>query len=384
MRGPGRGKVKGLCASAIAPCPRVGRNSSIEVTDRAPRRRARRRRNVAANARRRYSIPAMSHAVLVAAMLGLALHSGDRPPAHPADGPDIDVRLRIGPGGVTMALLLNLAFVDEVVDTPRESETALHPVEYESYHQDLAAHFLATNRVEIDGVEVTAEVGSFEVGEPDLTLLPLFPRMGVKALLKMRLLLEYPASAAPERVSVVWGTFPDDLVLDFGGGAPPMNINVQVVARGVREHVLLSTEEPGYTWHDTGASALDAFDPVPLVEASTPPGVGVPLIGVGALCAGVGLGWLALRQRRRPLLVASLAMFGAAALGRDAGRSSCRCHLRARACPPPTRRSRSSRRCSATCTARSSSSTRARSTTRWRAACTVTCSIGCTGRSTRA
>ena len=35
---------------------------------------------------------------------------------HPADGPDVDVRIRIGSDAVVCTLLMNLAFIDEVVD----------------------------------------------------------------------------------------------------------------------------------------------------------------------------------------------------------------------------------------------------------------------------
>ena len=44
---------------------------------------------------------------------------------HPADGPDVDVRILIAKKQVTFTVLMNLAYVDEIVDTPRQDETAV-------------------------------------------------------------------------------------------------------------------------------------------------------------------------------------------------------------------------------------------------------------------
>ncbi|MEO0481471.1 MAG: hypothetical protein AAF196_18525 [Planctomycetota bacterium] len=219
---------------------------------------------------------------------------------HPADGPDIDVRVLVGKDAVVCTLLLNLAYVDEVIDSVREDDQSIHPVEYESHRLDLIDHFAETNRITVDGSRIGPSFRSFEVGEPDRSLLPLFPRMGTKALTKLRLVLEYPVASEPDQVSLVWGTFPPDRVLETEMGTPPMGINVQLTARGLRSVLRLTEDEPEYVWHDIGESLADRFAAVP-----GPPEVErieVPLLSCGLLLLG-GLGslfGLLRRSARRP------------------------------------------------------------------------------------
>ncbi|MEO0652861.1 MAG: hypothetical protein AAFZ65_19460, partial [Planctomycetota bacterium] len=49
--------------------------------------------------------------------------------AHPTDGPDVDVQIRLDESAVTWRVDANLAFVDEVAEVPRELEASLAPVE---------------------------------------------------------------------------------------------------------------------------------------------------------------------------------------------------------------------------------------------------------------
>ncbi|MCR9247502.1 MAG: hypothetical protein NXI31_20920 [bacterium] len=233
--------------------------------------------------------------------------------AHPADGPDIDVRVLIGKEGVVCTLLLNLAFVDQVIDAVREDDEAIHPIEYESHRLDLIDHFAATNQLRINGQVVTPKFRSFEVGEPDLSLLPLFPRSGAKALTKLRLVLEYPALAAPAQVGLVWGEFPPDLVLETEAGIPQMAINVQLTARGLRKVLHLTEDEPEYVWHDTGESLADLFAAVPKpaeIEKLELSVVSLALFVVGGVAVFTGV--FRRPARRRAFAAAVLAFAGGA------------------------------------------------------------------------
>ncbi len=49
--------------------------------------------------------------------------------AHPQDGPHADVRIAIRDDAVVLTIGLNIVFVDELVDVPREDFNRLHPTE---------------------------------------------------------------------------------------------------------------------------------------------------------------------------------------------------------------------------------------------------------------
>ena len=74
---------------------------------------------------------------------------------HPSDGPDVDVRILVGESRATVTLVLNLAFVDEIVDAPREDERVVHEVELPGIGATLVDHFKEALTVEVDGVPVT-------------------------------------------------------------------------------------------------------------------------------------------------------------------------------------------------------------------------------------
>lgn len=222
---------------------------------------------------------------------------------HPADGPDVDVRVRIGSDKVVFAILMNLAFVDEVIEPFRMDDTYLHPVEYEGMKEALVEHYRDTNRVTIDGVDVAPIAREFEVEDADLSMLPLFPRMGTLALVKLRLVLEYPTVAPPRRVSFAWGSFPRDLAIDTGAGeVPPITVIAQLNAKGLKQRIALTADEPEFTWHDTGESLVDHFAAVP--AAPPPPELEVPALSAGLLTLALAGSFVLIRGgiRRRPWL----------------------------------------------------------------------------------
>lgn len=195
---------------------------------------------------------------------------------HPSDGPDADVRIQVEPDRVRFFIMLNLAFVDEIVDVAREADDDLHAVEAPWVHEALLEHFAKVNQVEIDGVRVAPVDAGFEMLEPDLTLLPLFPRMGKKALVKVQMVLDYPCAAVPSRVSMVWGAYPDDLAVGSPGFMPTVTIRAQLFSGGIVSPVEFTDDEPGFTWHATGETAVDRMLLVP--EAVLPEYLQYPLL----------------------------------------------------------------------------------------------------------
>lgn len=184
---------------------------------------------------------------------------------HPADGPDADVRVRIDETGVHFSIILNLAFVDEVVEMSREDENSIHPVEYEAMRLDLVDLFAAENRVEIDGIPVTPVPGEFDVEDADPNLISLFPITGARGLTKVRLELDYPAKGAPDAVTMAWGPYPPDYVLRSVGIDPVPAIKVIAVltAEGRQREIVFLHDDPEFTWHPSGTTLEDLFRPVP-------------------------------------------------------------------------------------------------------------------------
>lgn len=211
---------------------------------------------------------------------------------HPSDGPDADVRIQVEPERVRFFIMLNLAFVDEIVDVAREADDDLHPVEAPWVREALLEHFQTVNQVEINGERVAPIDAGFEMLEPDLTLLPLFPRMGKKALVKVQLVLDYPATADPRRVRMVWGAYPPDLAVGSPGFMPTVTIRAQLFSGGIVSPVEFIEEEPEFTWHATGKTAADLMLAVP--ETVPPEHLQWPLISSILGLAGI----IVLLQRR--------------------------------------------------------------------------------------
>jgi hypothetical protein len=239
---------------------------------------------------------------------------------HPQDGPDVDVRIGIEEERVRVTLILNLAFTDEIVDAVREQEFYLHPVEYEMLHEELWEYFHEKLVIAIDGVDVVPVDAGFEVQDADPTLLPLFPLFGAKALIKARLVLDYPVKAPPQSVNITWPAFPPDYVVAAPDSEeiPPVVVTARLFAGGVSTIVIFEETEPEYTWHASVDTYEDRFLAVP--EPASGGGNSIPVLslllaagvaGTGVFCFGTRAGQ---RFRRRWVYAAPLGLVAAALL----------------------------------------------------------------------
>jgi hypothetical protein len=237
-------------------------------------------------------------------------HGGGEGPKHPQDGPDADVRIHVEADRVRFFIMLNLAFVDEIVDIAREDESALHPAEYNWYRKGLYDYFHDTNRVVIDGLEVTPVESGFEALPADLSMLPLFPRMGRRALAKVQLVLDYPVKMAPKQVKIFWGSFPPDRAIGDDTFMPSVTIRAQIFAEGIASDITFTEEEPENVWHNSGRTATDLFLAIP--EAPVPQVFSFPLLAVAIGALSFTFLLRALRRRRpRMLALSVIALIGA-------------------------------------------------------------------------
>lgn len=228
---------------------------------------------------------------------------------HPQDGPHADIRISMTDEALRFDVTMNLAFVDEIAPTEREFLEDLPDVEAPMVEAALAAYFRDRNRVTIDDVEVAPRLEGFAVLRPDEALLPLFPQSGRRGLLRVGFDLWYTFESPPQRVSMVWDTFPPDIVLhgDRPGDPPPMTIQVQLQAEGRLTVIDFTADEPEFTWHATGETIEDRFQLVPAAPAR-PPGRTVPALTLvlGGLAVLTLLSCVAPSARRRRLLVVAV------------------------------------------------------------------------------
>ena len=230
--------------------------------------------------------------VILALMpLGL-LRPADGGDFHPQDGPHVDVRLFIEEEVVRIRLEMNLVFLDEMVDFPRENGDRISTMEWTALPSVLEAFFETEHPVIINGTRVRPSFEKLQINDPDLRLLPLFPVSGERGLRKVRFELVYPVSdPPPASVDFGWTTFPPNILLD-AVDPPPLAIAAELDAEGVRTPLIFSRTEPGYVWYATGAGIESRLMPVPGVERTSATEVPVLAIGLfmlGSLVVVVGL-----------------------------------------------------------------------------------------------
>ncbi len=217
----------------------------------------------------------------ILALLPLVLAFAAAAPAvaHPQDGPHADVRLRLDDDVLRWNIGLNLAYMDEIVDVGRERIDDVAPIEEEILREAILEHLLEDNRVVIDGEEVEGEVVLWEFRRGDRTLLPLFPRAGMRGVMRAEIIIDYPHSGDPQRIEMTWADFPlDVLSAQLEGGEPaPLVLQAQIQAEGVIELIEFSEGSPTVTWTATGQTVEDRLLPVPeLAEAIARLGTSAP------------------------------------------------------------------------------------------------------------
>ena len=239
---------------------------------------------------------------------------------HPQDGPHADIRITVGEDAIRFDVTMNLMFVDSIAPTDREVPDELPDVEAPIVEAALVEFFRTENQVTIDGVVVTPRFDGFSVLRPGLELLPLFPRSGMRGLMRVGFDLWYPLKSPPQTIGIVWPTFPPDIVIqgDEPGEPPPLVIQMRLYAEGRSQVMTFTADEPEFIWHATGETTEDRFQPVPAAPIGRPTR-DVPVMTLGLLVAAtMGLACCGLpRARRKSLATFSLglALMGGFAAG---------------------------------------------------------------------
>ncbi|MCA9300676.1 MAG: hypothetical protein KDA28_16520 [Phycisphaerales bacterium] len=237
---------------------------------------------------------------LILLLLLLASPGVPRALAHPQDGAHADTRVAVDDEAARFSLQMNLVFLDEVVETYREDPSRIHPIEVEGIHLALQDFFSTGLVVAFDDQRVTPVFTSFEVPEPDLTMLPLFPKSGLRGISRVNIGFEYPFEETPRKISIRWDQLPETPP----GGEGVYMLEMQFNAEGEVRVLRFTAAEPEQIWHATGLTIEDRFVAVPDAGAHERGTPIVPLIIVVVTAVTlVGLGATRNLTRGRVLVV---------------------------------------------------------------------------------
>lgn len=234
---------------------------------------------------------------------------------HPQDGPHVDLRVVVDDDRVVMKIEMNFVFLDAMVDLDREDPARISAEEWAVVPGILEDHFLNLEIVRIDGTLVYPELENLQLNDPDLRLLPLFPVSGERGLRKIRFELVFGVpDPPPDRVEIVWWTFPPDILRDIPD-PPPIAIASEIEAEGIRIPIVLSYDEPGYTWYRRGGDLETRLATVPApptpIETSWPV-AGIVFVVLGAIAVPVVLLGERTRSRLAIWLVSEATLAGCA------------------------------------------------------------------------
>ena len=247
-------------------------------------------------------------------LLGLAalarpLAAGERT-AHPQDGPHAEVEFEVGEDRVTVRIGMNLVFLDHLVESHRETPDRIEPSELRALAPRLEAYFAEACASEADGVRLRPRIERLARNDPDESLLPLFPRSGLRGLRKIRFELEYPLVPPVREIAVTWSCFPPDELSPYDP-KPPLVIAAEFTAEGRRRPIEFRADEPEFRFHASGGGVDATLDAVPRPAAALGEAVrkgrATRLALVSGFAAVALLGLAAARGGRRVAGVATAA-----------------------------------------------------------------------------
>lgn len=242
---------------------------------------------------------------------------------HPQDGPHADIRARIGDEEVRLSVGLNLAFIDHILGVRREALGEVAPSEARIIERGLMEFLTSTNAMSINGEAVAAEVESFALHtDPDPGMAVLYPRTGMRALIRGVAILRYPAPGGVASIEYTWNAYPTDVLAEMvepeklavQGVMPTMFLEAQIQTPAGVEMVRFSSAQPTVRWNADPNARADGFVDVP-APALAKADAGAPAVrrALAWVIGGVGVAAfagasLAARGRRGALLASGLVL----------------------------------------------------------------------------
>lgn len=197
---------------------------------------------------------------------------------HPQDGPHADLKFDLRSDAFVADIAMNLVFLDYTMETGREQPDRIELSELLSLRERLRQRMAAVCAVRIDGRAVEPTIDGLAINDPDESLLPLFPRSGLRGLRKIKFQLRWAVSTPPHSVSIVWQDYPPD-ELSTLDPKPTLVLAAELTAEGVRQQLEFRASEPEYTWHSTPGGMRGRMLTVPEPARRAPRTVSLPAIG---------------------------------------------------------------------------------------------------------
>ncbi len=181
---------------------------------------------------------------------------------HPQDGPHVDIRVEILQDKVVEHVAMNLVFLDEFAPAPRESTHDIDPVELEQVGEAIAEAMRTHAPVMVNGVAVIPKIQDLKLSAVDASLLPLFPRSGMRGMRRVEFSAIYPLNQPPRTVTLGWDVFPEDL-LSTPEHKRYLVISGELEAEGRRQGIEFSGDSPRVEWRAPTGAPADELLPVP-------------------------------------------------------------------------------------------------------------------------
>jgi hypothetical protein len=218
---------------------------------------------------------------------------------HPQDGAHADLRVEILPDRVVEHIAMNLVFLDEFAPVSRERPDDLDAVELRQVAEALATAMAERAPVAVDGISVPPRIENLRLAAVDASLLPLFPRSGMRGMRRVEFEAVYPLKQPPQRVAIGWRVFPEDLL---STPATPRFIVLaaELEGDGRREGFELSKGHPTHEWRAPSGKPGDELAAVPAPPSAPLRASATPFwLGAGAaLLVGIVLALRARGARR--------------------------------------------------------------------------------------
>jgi len=210
---------------------------------------------------------------------------------HPQDGPHAEVDLTVEDRQIALVVTANLAWLDELMDIPRELPDNLHPSETVTAVEALQDFLFAKATVVIDGAPASLWTSTSPIANhPDPALLPLFPNAGMRGLRKWRFEFRTQLSQPAQQVTLRWYDFAPDRITD-PLDPPPLPVTGEIRAQGLVDPFMLTPAEPAYTWSRVSGGLGDRLATYPIPTAVTKP-ISIALrYGLGASMLATLLLW---------------------------------------------------------------------------------------------
>lgn len=245
--------------------------------------------------------------LLLGSLVGLAT---PRAQAHAKPGAHADVRINVTRSAVRVEALMNLRFVEGIVNWNRVIRDEVAPAEEEAGRQVLMEFFGGPmagprpavlnrpNSVAVDSVRIQPVLVEFRVQRPAPETRPGFVEVAQARWQQVWMVVEYPCKTPPRTVSLIWGTYPRNFLATERDLAPLSEVEAILVADGETLPLVFREQEPEFTWHASGIPLQERFQKVP---AAPPVAFGTfPALTLALGLSGVVAGVLARRRTLSP------------------------------------------------------------------------------------